>query len=114
MCEHIVQQIQREREEQKAAETYRDANRIQLLKTLQRRHEANSELEAKAGVKKIKPIRPNTTIVAPVAGESDLGRTDGGLQTTLNVSRHCSTRMHESKVIQKLKEPRPVSGPVTA
>jgi len=101
MCEHIAKLIEKEREEQKEAGTQRDLKRIELLKTLHRRHAACDELEKRAGVKKIKAMRPNTTIENPVEGEEEQ-------QMNFNTSRKCSTRVGESKIIKKLKEPRPV------
>lgn len=112
MCEHIVECIEQECEEQKSAETFRDANRLQLLKTLQRRHEACNALEKKAGVKRSKAVRPNTTIDNPVVGgEKDLEEETVGerLQMTYNTARQCGKRLGESQIIKKLKEPRPVS-----
>lgn len=109
MCEHIVKCIEQERKEEKSAETFRDTNRLQLLKTLQRRHEACNELEKKAGVKRIKSIRPNTTIANPVEEDLEKEAVGDQLQETYNTARQCSTRLGESQIIKKLKEPRPVS-----
>jgi hypothetical protein len=99
MCEHIVKVIEQEREEQKAVDTHRNLNRIQLLNTLQRRHEACDELQRRAGVKRIKAMIPNTTITNPVEEEQ---------QMNYNTSRECSTVFGEPKIIKKLKEARPV------
>lgn len=128
MCEHIAKMIEIEREQRKLVDMYRNKNRLELLKVLQKRHEATRELEKKAGIQRpSNKDRPYTTINTQTLQNNTNSflqqATDNLQQPALNTqtsqptfspleiqSNHqrCSTRFSESKVIEKLKAPIPV------